>query len=142
MTLSVPVEKNSIFASDLFRIISENVSDLAIENEKLPNKILFTGTLGLEVANFIREKEWNFNGFELITENSLIDSIIFKYSTPLTQTTERYPTQFEGGSLNGQQVNGIPGQETISKIISSHANLAYTLERTVRPEKKIRLIRK
>jgi hypothetical protein len=141
MILIVPVEKDIIFSQNVFSIISENISDLAIEHEKLPNKIIFTGTLGHEVFSFIKEKEWNFKNFNLEKVDGLVDSIIFKYATPLTQTEGKYSTIFDGGSLHGKEINGIPGPETIGKIMTSYSSPAYTIERTVRPEKKILLKR-
>lgn len=141
MRFQVPIEKGTSFAQDLFALISEHVSDLAIENEKLPNKIIFSGSIGREVFDFILEKEWNFKGFGLEKVNGLVDSITFKYDQALTQTETRFGASFEEGSLNNKTINGIPGPETTQKIISAYSQPAFSIERTVRPEKKILLVR-
>ena len=142
MKFQVPIEKDLDFTRDLFSLISENISDLAEEHEKLPSKIIFMGKIGKELLAFIREKEWNFKGFELESANSALDALIFKYNAPLTQVDGRMSPIFDGGSLHGKEINGIPGPETTQKIISTYASPSFILERTVRPEKRILLIRK
>ena len=139
MKFQVPIEKDLTFAQDLIAMISENISDLTGEYEKLPNKIIFTGSLGKELLSFIQEKEWNFKGFDLESTDAILDALIFKYNTPLTQIDGRTNVM---GSLHGEEINGIPGPETAQKIISTYASPSFMLERTVRPEKRILLIRK
>ena len=139
MKFQVPIEKDLTFAQDLIAMISENISDLTGEYEKLPNKIIFTGSLGKELLSFIQEKEWNFKGFDLESTDAILDALIFKYNTPLTQIDGRTNVM---GSLHGKEINGIPGPETAQKIISTYASPSFMLERTVRPEKRILLIRK
>jgi len=141
MKFKVPIEKDANFAQELFALISEHVHDLAIEHEKLPNKIFFGGALGKEIYGFIVEKEWNFKGFGLVLAGGLVDSIVFKYDSPLTQTEDRFGVIFDGGSLHNREINGIPGPETTQKIISTYASPSFSIERTVRPEKKILLVR-
>lgn len=141
MIFKVPSDKDLTFTQNLFAIISESISDLALENQKLPNQILFTGYLGLELFKFIKEKDWNFKGFGLDYQDSPLNLIIFKYSESLTQIEGGDATIFENGSLHGKEVNGIPGPETISKIMSVYSGTSFKIERTVRPEKKIKLIR-
>lgn len=141
MIFNVPLEKDSNFAQSLFSIISENVSDLVNENDKLPNQIIFTGPLGKELLNFIQEKEWNFKGFSLESADGVHSALIFKYSNALTQVDGNMGVSFEGGTLHNKQINGIPGPETVQKILSTYASPMFTIERTVRPEKRITLIR-
>lgn len=141
MQFKVPIEKDLIFAQDLFSLISGHISDLAIEYEKLPNKIIFTGSIGKEVLSFIEEKEWDFKGFNLESADSVLDALIFKYDASLTQTEGKFGTIFDGGSLHNKTINGIPGPETAQKIISTYSSPSFMIERTVRPEKRILLIR-
>jgi hypothetical protein len=141
MIFNVPLEKDSVFAQNLFSIISENVSDLVMEHDKLPNQILFTGPLGKEVLNFIQAKEWNFKGFSLESADGVHSALIFKYSSVLTQTEDRGGVIFDGGSLHNKQINGIPGPETTQKILSAYSSPGFIIERTVRPEKRITLVR-
>ena len=141
MKFKVPIEKDLLFAQELFSLISEYVSDLAVEYEKLPNKIIFTGSIGKEVLDFITEKEWNFKGFNLESASGLLDALIFKYDAPLTQTEDRGAI-FDGGSMHNKTINGIPGPETAQKIISAYSSPSFMIERTVRPEKRILLVRK
>ena len=141
MKFKVPLDKDSLFAQELFSLISEYVSDLAVEYEKLPNKIIFTGSIGKEVLNYIIEKEWNFKGFNLESAGGLLDALIFKYDAPFTQTEDRGAI-FDGGSMHNKTINGIPGPETAQKIISAYSSPSFMIERTVRPEKRILLVRK
>lgn len=142
MKFQVPIKKDLAFIQEFFTLISENISDLSQEYEKHPNKIIFTGRLGKELLDLIQEKEWNFKGFDLESANSTLDALIFKYSSPLTQVDGRMSPIFDGGSLHGKEINGIPGPETTQKIISTYASPSFILERTVRPEKRILLVRK
>jgi hypothetical protein len=141
MKFQVPIEKDLAFTQDLFSLISENISELAGEYEKLPSKIIFMGNIGKELLAFIQEKEWNFKGFELESASSILDALIFKYSAPFTQTEDRGAI-FDGGTLHGKEINGIPGPETAQKIISAYSSPSFMIERTVRPEKQILLFRK
>jgi hypothetical protein len=95
MKFKVPIEKDTLFAQELFALISEHVSDLADEHEKLPNRIIFSGALGKELHDFILDKEWNFKGFGLDRVNGIVDSVTFKYDKPFTQTESRFGTTFE-----------------------------------------------
>lgn len=141
MIFNVPLEKDVDFARELFSLISEHVSDLAMEHEKLPNRIIFSGGLGQELMSYIEEKEWNFKGFKLESIGGILDALTFKYADPLTQIEDRGSVIFEGGTLNGKQVNGIPSPETMGKIVSTASTPSFRIERMVRPEKKIRLKR-
>jgi hypothetical protein len=142
MQFQVPVEKDINFIQEFFALMSENISDLTSEYEKHPNKIIFMGSLGKELLNLIQEKEWNFKGFDLESANGTLNALIFKYSAPLTQVDGRMSPLFDGGTLHGKEINGIPGPETTQKIISTYASPSFMLERTVRPEKRILLVRK
>ena len=141
MKFTVPSKKDSTFANDLFALILENVSDLEYENEKSPNTIVFMGPIGKEVLNFIKEKEWNFKGFKLESVGGVLDALIFKYNSPLTQKDGKSGVIFDGGSLHGKEISGIPGPETMHKMFSSYSSPSYEIERTVRPEKRIILSR-
>lgn len=142
MRLLVPKEKDLRFASQLFEIISNNVEVLAQENLKLPKKIIFAGPLGREALAFIREKGWNFEGFSLESQGGILNLIIFKYDEPLTQTTDPNQVTFDGGSLHGKTISGIPGEGTIHKIISTYSSPSFKVEKTVRPERRVKLFRK
>jgi hypothetical protein len=142
MKFSIPIDKNVTFAQELFALISEHVSDLSMEYEKMPNKIIFTGQIGKEVFDFIKEKDWNFKGFNLESASGLLDALIFKYDAPFTQTEDRGGVIFDGGSIHNKQINGIPGPDTTQKLISAYASPSFIIERTVRPEKRILLVRK
>ena len=141
MTFRVPLKKDLEFSQKLFSILSEHVSDLVIEHDKLPNQIIFTGELGKELLDFIHEKEWDFKGFNLESASGVHSALIFKYSSPLTQVEGQMGVTFEGGTLHNKQINGIPGPETAQKILSAYSSPMFTIERTVRPEKRINLIR-
>jgi hypothetical protein len=141
MRFQVPINKDTGFAQDLFSLISEQVSDLASEHEKLPSKIIFMGQIGKEVHSFIKEKEWNFKGFELEEMGGSLSAIVFKYSSPLTQIEDSYGVQFEEGSLHNKEIKGIPGPDTIGKIMGAYSAPLFRKERTIRPEKRILLTR-
>ena len=142
MKFKVPLDKDIAFIQEFFALMSENISDLTYEYEKHPNKIIFTGKLGKELFDLIIEKKWNFKGFDLESASSTLDALIFKYSAPLTQIDGKMGAIFDEGTLHGKEINGIPGPETAHKIISTYASPSFMIERTVRPEKRILLVRK
>ena len=141
MIFYVPLDKDIEFAKELFSIISEHVSDLANEHETLPNQIIFSGSLGQEIKSYILEKEWNFKGFGFESVGGLLDALTFKYTEPITQIEDRGSVIFDGGTLHGKEISGIPGPETMHKIISTSAQPSFRIERKVRPEKRIILRR-
>jgi len=142
MRVSVPKEKDSRFAKDLFEAISKNVEELAQENLKLPKKMVFSGPLGKEALGFIKAKEWDFGGFILESLGGMANLITFKYEEPLTVTNDPGKVTFEQGSLHGKIINGIPGDSTVHKLISSYASPNFKVEKTVRPERRVSLIRR
>lgn len=139
MKFSVPIIKDSGFAGLLFSTISDTMAELKIENGKWPDRIAFGGSLGKELFSFIAEKGWDLAKFGPIQEG-VVNKITFYYSKPLDQIEDRGGTIFDE-SLNGKKVNGVPGQETLQKIISAYAGPAFTIQRQVRPKKEIFLIR-
>lgn len=141
MKFKVPIEKDTRFAQELFSLISEHVSDLTEEHEKFPNKMVFAGPIGNEVLLYIREKDWNFKGFSLESVGGSLNALTFMYDSPLKQTEGRFGAIFDEGSLHNKTINGIPGPETTQKIISTYSSPGFMIERTIRPEKKILLIR-
>jgi hypothetical protein len=141
MILLVPIEKNAEFSQRLFKIISDNLIELADENLKWPHQMIFSGPIGKEIFDFIESKNWNFSGFSLQKVGGLVNSITFKYSQPLIQKKDRLDVNLEGGTLHNKQVNGIPGEKTVSTILSSVVGQSFSIEKTVRPEKRITLKR-
>lgn len=141
MTLLVPIEKNAAFSQKLFKAISDNLVELADENLKWPHQMVFSGPIGKEVHRFIEDKGWDFSGFSLHQTGGVLNSITFKYSAPLTQSTDPLKATLEGGSLGNRTIEGIPGENTMSKIISHVSSSSFKIEKTVRPEKRILLKR-
>ena len=46
-----------------------------------------------------------------------------------------------GDSLDSKTISGIPGSDTINKIISNSTSKGFNIERTVRPESEVILFR-
>lgn len=142
MRLSVPKEKDSTFASELFNTILTNIDDLTQENLKHPKKIVFMGHLGKEAFAFIQANGWNFDGFSLEKVDGLVNAIVFKYDAPLTVSNDPGQVTFEEGTLHGKIINGIPGDGTVHKLISSYSSPSFKVEKTVRPERRVQLTRR
>lgn len=141
MRFDVPLDKDSNFAISFFSLIDQHVSELASEHQKLPSQIVFSGGLGKELHSFIKDKGWSFSGFELIEINGP-NQIIFKYSKELDQVEMTNGIPMHDSSFDGKMVEGVLGQETVNKIMSGYLSGGFKIERTVRPEKIINLIRK
>jgi hypothetical protein len=67
--------------------------------------------------------------------------ITFDYSKPLTQIEERGTTLFDE-SFNNRTMKGIPGPNTVQKIISTYSAPAFKIERQIRPKLEIFLTQK
>lgn len=140
LEFKVPIEKKSEFISRFFNFISNQVSRIAFDNQKWPDSIKFTGPIGKELINIIKEKEWDFNRFNPVHVSGPTNKIIIEYLKPITQTSDTGATI--DSSLNGKIIKGIPGPDTASKIVSySSANTAFKIERTLRPSIHILLKR-
>jgi hypothetical protein len=140
MRFEVPTLKDSKFSIDFFSLIDSHVSELASEHQKLPSQIVFSGRLGKELHSFIKDKGWSFAGFELI-ETQGPDQIVFKYATELDQVENTNGIPMHDSSFDGRVVDGIHGQETVQKILSGYLGGGFKIERKIRPEKRINLIR-
>jgi hypothetical protein len=141
MRFEIPLDKDSQFAMDFFSLIDRHVSELATDHQKLPSQIIFSGGLGKELHSFIKDKGWSFSGFELI-ETHGPNQLVFKYSKELDQVEMNGGIQMNDPGFDGKMVEGVLGQETVSKIMSGYLTGGFKIERKVRPEKRINLIRK
>jgi hypothetical protein len=142
----VPLEKDSLFYQDFFMLMSNSMQELLIDYQKWPDEIQFSGRLGKELNDIIIEKEWDFSKFNIkCLPISSLNKIIFKYSKPLTvsdfKTEDGSITHINADSLNQKTINGIPGSETMNKIILNSIGKGFNIEKTVRPEIEILLIR-
>lgn len=141
MKLEVPQIKDTQFGLDLFRVLSEGLTDLKIEHGKWPDRILFCGPFGKESLDYIKEKDWDFTQFNPSSPGGPVNKIRIEYSKPLSQVEERGGTIFDE-ALADRTINGIPDAKTMGKIQTAYSNLGYTIERSVRPSWEIKLTRK
>ena len=142
----VPEEKSSEFYLEFFTLMSNSMQDLVIEYNKWPDEIIFFGHLGIELNDIIIDKGWDFSKFKISNNrNSSINKILFKYSNPFTVSSFENPDgsmpYLRGDSLDSKTISGIPGSDTINKIISNSTSKGFNIERTVRPESEVILFR-
>lgn len=140
MQFKVPQIKPASFSTDLFNLLSDCMFELRGECGKLPDKLVFSGPIGREVHTFIVEKGWDLKQFGLQKSESIVNKIIFEYSKPIDQIEDNGATIFDE-SFNNRKINGIPGPETIQKILGAYSAPAFKIERQVRPKLEIKLIR-
>lgn len=140
MQFSVPIKKENSFSTSLFNLLSDCIFELKSESGKFPDRIVFNGPLGKEVHSFILEKGWDLKQFGLQSSDSIVNKIIFEYSKPVDQIEDKGATIFDEG-FNNRKINGIPGPETIQKIIGAYSAPAFKIERQIRPKLEVRLIR-
>lgn len=142
----VPLEKDSFFYQEFFMLMSNSMQELLIDYQEWPDEIQFIGKLGRELKDIIVDKGWDFSKFNIKCFNSSpLNKIVFKYSKPLTvsdfKTEDGSIPHINADSLNQKMINGIPGPETMNKIISNSIGRGFNIEKTVRPELEILLIR-
>ena len=140
ITLSIPQLKSADFSKELFSVFFKAIEEFRMEFEVMPDKITFGGPLGKEVLLFIQEANWNiseWNPEALAGPNR----IFLKYTKEITQIEERGSISM-GDSLNGRVISGIPDSITMGKIVQHAAGPGFTIERKLRPEHWIKLVRK
>jgi len=142
----VPQEKSSEFYLEFFTLMSNSMQDLVIEYNKWPDEIIFFGHLGIELNDIIISKGWDFSKFKISTNrNSPINKILFKYTKPFTvsnfENSDGSVPYLRGDDLDNRTISGIPGSETMNKIISNSISKGFNIERTVRPESEVILFR-
>ena len=140
MNFDIPLIKDDSFSLELFSLLSNNLSELKMSTGKWPDLVIFGGPLGKELISFIGEKGWDLSKFGIVHQG-IVNKLIFEYSKPLDQIEDRGGTIFDS-TLNGKMINGLPGRETLHKIISTYTIPAFTIERKVRPKIEIQLFRK
>ena len=140
MQFEVPITKDPEFANQLLSTLSDYLVELKEETGKWPDRVSFGGPLGKELFSFIEEKSWDLKKFGP-THEGIVNKIVCYYSKPLDQIEDKGGTIFDE-RLHGKRVNGIPGPETIAKIVSAYAAPAFIIQRQVRPTREIKLIRK
>jgi hypothetical protein len=139
MNLQVPFAKSTEFNIDLFKSIEHLVSELSLETGKLPTQLIFNGPLGKEVLLYLNELGWVLQGFKLI-EGNAGNSIEGGYSEAIDYVETR--GAIGDSSLSGKIVNGIPGPETMSKILGAMYSPQFTIEKKIKPNLQIKLVRK
>ena len=140
MQFKVPKEKDSTFTLNLFSVIEENLVSLKIESRKWPDRVVLSGPLGKEIHEFIKSKDWKLEQFNFENSNSPVNKIVFEFSKPIDQIEDRGATIFED-RLSEKKISGIPGRETVSKILSTYAQPAFKIEKKIRPKRELILIR-
>ena len=131
MNLQVPFAKSTEFNIDLFKSIEHLVSELSLETGKLPTQLIFNGPLGKEVLLYLNELGWVLQGFKLI-EGNAGNSIEGGYSEAIDYVETR-------GAIGD---SSLPGPETMSKILGSMYSPQFTIEKKIKPNLQIKLVRK
>jgi hypothetical protein len=140
ITLNIPQQKSADFSKELFSVFFKAIEEFGIEFGVMPNKIIFGGPLGKEVLFFIQEANWNILQWNPEAQDGP-NRIFLKYTKEITQIEERGSIPM-GDSLNGRVISGIPDPVTMGKIVQHAAGPGFTIERKLRPESWIKLVRK
>lgn len=139
MRFEVPKIKDARFAQELMQMLSDSMSELRTEAGKWPDQMTFGGSLGKEVFDFIQEKGWDLAKFGP-SHAGPVNQVTFYYSKPIDQIEDRGATIFDEG-FNNRKINGIPGPETVQKILGAYSAPAFRIERQVRPKLQVKLFR-
>jgi hypothetical protein len=135
----VPIDKGNDFPMVFFEFIAGQLQQLLVEYQKWPNKVTFLGQMGKELFDIIKEKEWDFDKFNLSHTATGVEKILIEYDKPLDEIEET--GYLRGDSIHGQTMNGIPGSDTIGKLKDYSLNTSFRIERKIRPKIEIKLIR-
>ena len=138
MLLKVPLVKSVKFNYDLLSQLEDLVSQLTQETGKLPSYLVFNGPLGKEVLDHLLSQNWDLSTFKL-TYGQAGNNIEGGYDTPIDSVETR--GAISDSSLNGKIINGIPGPETLGKILGSMYSPQFTIEKKIKPSSQIKLIR-
>ncbi len=138
--LNVPLKKDSEFAVKLFEEISNALTDLKFEHGKWPDRLAFTGNIGVELHSYVIGMGWDLSKFGLSKDLKGPNKITIQYTKPLDQIQEPLTTQFDE-AFHNRKINSIPGEATVQKILGVYRQPSFKIERSVRPSLEIRLIR-
>lgn len=120
-------------------ILDDHIKELALEYQKIPDHIIFTGRLGSELLRYINEKGWNLSKFNLEERPSPLNSIVFKYLKAFEVIDQEGPIKSD--SLDGKIINGIPGVETVARILNYSTTPSFQKHRRVDPSIVLNLVR-
>lgn len=137
-TLRIPQDKSPEFKMELFTVFSQAFEEIAFNNEKAPNSILFTGKLGKEVFDLINELKWDLNGMNPTFKPSNVSRITIGYKEALNKIEH---DSIIRDSIDGKMIEGIPTAEAMKGLMSSYISPNFKKEKTIRPEKIIHLVR-
>jgi hypothetical protein len=140
MKIDIPINKDNNFSAKLFNLLSKNFIELKNETGKWPECLILSGSLGKEIHSFFIEKAWELSQFNPQCLG-LPNKIIIKYSKPINQIKDVGKTIFDD-KMGDRTISGIPSSDTMKSLFSTYSNLSYTLEKTIRPFREIRLFRK
>jgi hypothetical protein len=141
VTLKVPYDKKSEFTTRFFHTFSESIDFLGYTYGKSPDSIIFQGKLGLELFSFIQNMSWDISKF-----NSSVESTSSIYSKITISYSEKIKIENQDGvqrsdTLGGKIINGIPGPDTVSKIMSYSSNQSISITKWDKPVYEIILKR-
>lgn len=131
MQFLVPINKTKEFEVSFFNSLAYAIQTLAEETNKWPDKVIFIGPLGKELYDIIIKNAWDLSKFNPTHLHSAVSKIRIEYSKPITFTQDHGITK--GDSLHGKIINGIPGPETIAKLINFSAMPSFSVEKQERP---------
>lgn len=146
MEFQVPINKGSGFSIEFFNLISDCVNQLGSQTGKWPDQIVFTGVLGDELMHLIESSGWNMERFQLTRQNSILDRMKVGYSKELDQISTvgidgKPASDFSSESLADRKISGLPGPDTINRINAHVLSSTFRMEKKIRPEIEVKLVR-
>ena len=140
MIFNVPIEKDGEFHMKFFQLLADNIQVLGQDHSKWPDSIVFCGNIAKELLNIIKEKEWDFDKFNLEWKSASLNQIVISYQKPIPEVDEK-PGVINDAIAN-REIEGFPSASTMKTISSQLAQgTSFKIERIIRPEIKIKLAR-
>ena len=134
IVIKVPYDKKSEFMTRFFYTLSEAIDFLGYNYGKSPDVITFQGKIGREILESINTTGWNLDKFNpsIVGETSIYSDIVISYNKKIKLESNSGVPRHD--ILNGKIINGIPGPDTINKLISYSSNYSSVTERYIDPK--------
>ena len=134
IVIKVPYNKKSEFITRFFYTLSDSIDFLGYTYGKAPNRVTFHGKIGAEIMDLIKSKGWDLDRFNasVVSSSSIYSDIVISYSEKIKIKSDNGVIRNDG--LSGKTINGIPGPDTVNKLISYSSNYTTTSEKWIDPK--------
>lgn len=143
MKISVPKYEDPLFNQEVVRIINGLIDWMIEDYEERPQRVTFSGPLGKYLYDMCIRDDWDLGKIQKIHKDGP-NKIFIEYIDNVTiKKEDKSPPRHE--SLDGKIIEGIPGPNTMAKLVASMTGgptgkgSNISIEKTERPKLEVEL---